>query len=515
MFPYLEQPAIALGPFTIHGFGVLAAAGISVGYFLSLRRMRISALDTATGSALVMWMVIAGLAGSHITALALNGPQTVLGDATALLRIWDGMSSFGGLFVGAAAGVWFLVRRGVSGQEIRAYLDAVAYVFPIAWIFGRAGCSIAHDHPGIRSTNILAVRYPDGSRFDAGLLELLAVIPIAVLFLALGKHRRAPGFYLATLFVLYGPVRFLIDSIRIGEVRYLGLTTGQYGAGVTTLIGLAMLLLWAGTTSSERKHGRSSRSSIHRSTRSSSRASWNESSMTDQPSIASLRSQARIAGFLYLIIIVAGGVGYTMHSTLFVWNDAAATAGNIRASEQLWRLSFAAMLVMLACDVAVAAIFYVLFMPVNRTLSLIACAFRLVLVAIVGVAILGRYMPLLLLKDTASAAFESDQLQAMGLLSIKMFERGFDVALVFFGFHCLAIGWLIYRSSFLPRFLGVLLLIAGLCYLISTFVNLVFPVVALPFDIQLLSYVAEMALCLWLIVIGVNAERWKEQASAA
>ena len=108
-----------------------------------------------------------------------------------------------------------------------------------------------------------------------------------------------------------------------------------------------------------------------------------------------------------------------------VWNDAAATAANILASEQLWRLSFAAMLVMLACDVAVAAIFYVLFKPVNSTLSLIACAFRLVLVAIVGVAILGRYAPLLLLKDAASAAFETDQLQALGLLSIKMFERGF------------------------------------------------------------------------------------------
>ncbi len=237
--------------------------------------------------------------------------------------------------------------------------------------------------------------------------------------------------------------------------------------------------------------------------------------MIDQTSRALPRLQARIAGFLYLIIIVAGGVGYTTHSTLFISNDAAATAGNILASEQLWRLSFAAMLVMLACDVAVAAIFYVLFKPVNRTLSLIACAFRLVLVAIVGVAILGRYAALLLLKDTASAAFETDQLQAMALLSIKMFEQGFDVALVFFGFHCLAIGWLIYRSRFLPRFLGVLLVIAGLCYLISTFVNLVFPVVALPFDIQLLSYVAEMALCLWLIVIGVNAQRWMEQAGAA
>ncbi len=237
--------------------------------------------------------------------------------------------------------------------------------------------------------------------------------------------------------------------------------------------------------------------------------------MTEQTSIASPRSQARIAGVLYLIIFVAGAIGYTVHSTLFVSNDAAATAGNILASEELWRLSLAAMLVMLACDVAVAAIFYALFRPVSRTLSLIACAFRLALVAIVGVAILGRYAPLLLLKGSATAAFETEQLQAMALLSIKLFERGFDVALVFFGFHCLAIGWLIYRSSFLPRFLGVLLVVAGLIYLISTFVNLVFPVVALPFDMQLLSYAAEAVLCLWLIVKGVNAERWMELASAA
>jgi hypothetical protein len=237
--------------------------------------------------------------------------------------------------------------------------------------------------------------------------------------------------------------------------------------------------------------------------------------MIDQTSRASPRLQARIAGILYLIIIVVGAIGYTTHSTLFVENNAAVTASNLRESEQLWRLSSGAMLIMLACDVAVAAIFYVLFAPVNKTLSLIGFAFRLVLVPIIAVALLGRYAPLLFLKDSASAAFEADQVQAIGLLSVKLFEHGFEVALVFFGFHCLVIGWLILRSTFLPRFLGVLLVIAGLFYLISTCVDLVFPEVPLPFDIQLGSYGAEAVLCLWLIVIGVNAERWKEQAAAA
>ena len=237
--------------------------------------------------------------------------------------------------------------------------------------------------------------------------------------------------------------------------------------------------------------------------------------MTDQTSKASPRRQARIAGFLYLIIIVAGGVGYTTHSTPIVWNDAAATADNILASEQSWRLSSAAMLVMLVCDVAVAAIFYVLFEPVNRALSLMGFAFRLVLVAIVGVAQLARYLPLLLLKDATSVAIGTEQTQALGLLSIKLFERGFTVALVFFGVDCLVIGWLVCRSSFLPRILGVLLSIAGLLYLTDSVRLLVFPMVTLPFDILLLSYLVEMALCLWLIVVGVNAEKWSEQAGAA
>ncbi|MFQ5549395.1 MAG: DUF4386 domain-containing protein [Woeseia sp.] len=237
--------------------------------------------------------------------------------------------------------------------------------------------------------------------------------------------------------------------------------------------------------------------------------------MTDQASDVLPRLQARIAGFLYLIIIVAGAVGYTTHSSLIVWNDAASTASNILASAQLWRLSSLVMLIMLASDVGVAAIFYLLFKPVNRTLSLVGCAFRLILVAVIAVAILFRYLALYLSNDTASTAIGINQSQALVILSVRLFEQGFTVALVFFGFHCLAIGWLILRSSFLPRFLGVLLLISGVLYLCDSTRVLVFPMVALPFDILIPSYISEIVLCLWLIVVGVNAGKWKEQAGAA
>lgn len=241
MFLYVEQPAIKAGPLTIHGFGLLVAAGILVGYWLALRRMRMCGLDTGTGSALVMWMVVAGLAGSHLASLALSGAGTAFAQPATLVRIWDGMSSFGGLLAGAAAGLWFLARRKRPSRETVGYFDAIAFAFPVAWMFGRAGCAIAHDHPGIRTSSILAVQYPDGPRFDAGLLEFFASGLIAILFVALAKRPRLPGFYIATLLILYGPMRFLIETVRIGETTYFGMTTGQYGAAVATLAGVSLM----------------------------------------------------------------------------------------------------------------------------------------------------------------------------------------------------------------------------------------------------------------------------------
>jgi hypothetical protein len=237
--------------------------------------------------------------------------------------------------------------------------------------------------------------------------------------------------------------------------------------------------------------------------------------MTEHISTSSPRLQARIAGFIYLIIIFVGGFGYYTGSALIDFGDASATASNIMASEQLWRLGFVALLVMLACDVGVAVIFYVLFKPVNRTLALLGFAFRLVMTAILGVNMLARFAPLLLLRDVASSAsFRTDQMQALALLSVKLFEQGFIAALVFFGVDCLVIGWLIFRSTFLPRILGVLLAVAGLCYLTNSIVDFVFPALTLPSYFLVPSYVIELALSLWLIVMGVNAEKWKEQAAA-
>lgn len=233
---------------------------------------------------------------------------------------------------------------------------------------------------------------------------------------------------------------------------------------------------------------------------------------------ASPRLKARTAGVLYLIIIVAAPFAEVfVRGRLVVYGDAAATAANIMAHEPLFRLAGAADLIAFVCDAAVALIFYELLRPVSRGLALLAAFFRLLHVAIVAVNTLNCFAPLVFLGSAHFlTAFKPDQLQALALGALSLHGMGYNIGLVFFGFHCLLIGYLIFRSAFLPRILGGLMAIAGLCYLTNSFANLLSPAFAghlFPY-IMAPCGVAEISLCLWLLVRGVNAQRWEEQATA-
>jgi uncharacterized protein DUF4386 len=230
------------------------------------------------------------------------------------------------------------------------------------------------------------------------------------------------------------------------------------------------------------------------------------------------RLKARTAGALYLIIIVVASFAeFFVHGQLAVGSDAAATAANILAREPLYRLGGAAVLIYLACDTAVALIFYELFKPVSRSFALLAAFFRLLMVTILGVNLLNHFAPLVLLKGSHLTAFTTDQLQALALVSLRMYAQGFNIALVFFGFHCVLIGSLIFRSTFLPRVIGVLLAITGVLYLTNSFANFLAP----EFGALLFRYLlpfglpGELSLTLWLLVVGVNVQRWNELASSS
>jgi hypothetical protein len=194
-----------------------------------------------------------------------------------------------------------------------------------------------------------------------------------------------------------------------------------------------------------------------------------------------------------------------------------ATAGKILGSKSLYSLGGAAELIVNACDIGVALIFYELLKPVSRELSLFAVFFRLVFAAIASANVLNHFAPLLLMSGADYlTAFNPDQLRALAVTFIRLHTIGFDIALVFFGFHCVAVGYLFFRSTFFPRILGALLAIAGFGYLINSFASFVSPAFAAHlFHYTLVLGVGEILLPLWLLVIGVNAQRWKEQASAA
>jgi hypothetical protein len=229
-----------------------------------------------------------------------------------------------------------------------------------------------------------------------------------------------------------------------------------------------------------------------------------DSSLTTVPA----RAVARIGGVLYLIII-ALGVFQEMfvRSRMIVPADAAQTAANIASMEWLWRLGIAAELLLLSCATALTVVFLVLLGPVSRLLTWLAVFFNLIAIAIEGAASLSLVEALFPLgKAGYLQAFEPSQLHALARLDTRSHAHGFGIALIFFGWCAVIVGILIYRSGFLPRVLGVLMGIAGICYLVNSFALIVVPAVAARLfpAILLPAFVAETSLALWLLLKGVK-----------
>ena len=228
---------------------------------------------------------------------------------------------------------------------------------------------------------------------------------------------------------------------------------------------------------------------------------------------ASPRLTARMAGVFYLLTVLGGVFAQGFVSDrLVVSGDAAATATNILTHKSLFQLGFTVYLTEMACQIIATVLFYVLLKPVSRSVSLLAAFLGLAGCAIKTLSRLFYLAPLLVLGGAHYlSVFSLEQLQALALLFFNVNDQGAGIALVFFGFSALLKGYLIVRSTFLPRILGVLSLLAGLGLL--TFLS---P----PLGYRLFPYVAALGLLgaapqiLWLLVFGVNEQRWKEQASA-
>jgi hypothetical protein len=236
--------------------------------------------------------------------------------------------------------------------------------------------------------------------------------------------------------------------------------------------------------------------------------------MMERIAEASPRFKARMAGVFQLLeALTAASPGVFVLGRLVVSGNAAATAANILGHERLFWLGFASSLIGVACHIAWALLMYELLKPVNKSLSSLAAFVILVGCAIQALTSLFYIAPLIILQGGGSlSAFTPEQLQALALLFVKLRTYAFDIYLVFFGFWCILIGYLIFRSTFLPRVLGVLVAISGLgwvTYLSPPLANHLWPFIATA------SALGEIPLEFWLIVMGVNVQRWKQQAGAA
>jgi Domain of unknown function (DUF4386) len=226
---------------------------------------------------------------------------------------------------------------------------------------------------------------------------------------------------------------------------------------------------------------------------------------------------ARTGGALYLAIIVLGAFaeGFVANK-LLVPGDAAATAHNILASPALWRISVAGDLIVALCAVPLLWIEYLLLRPVSKQLILLAVLFNLVSLAVEAIS----KLCLLLVMPTLGNAdflrvFEPQQLQILANLALRSHDIAFNISLIFFGFTCLINGYLIFKSGYLPKFVGILMQAAGMSYLVACFAALFAPAFAdlITPAILLPPFIGESSFCLWLLLKGVNIEKWKERTS--
>jgi phosphatidylglycerol:prolipoprotein diacylglycerol transferase len=270
--PYIKVPEIPL-PFadalpsamqTIKPFGLLVATGVYVGAWVAMRRGKQRGLDEAKLNSFIVWVVGLGFVGAHVFDAIFYTPERIARDPLYLFKLWAGLSSYGG-FLGAILGA--LAFKYVKREKVLPYVDVVCSAFPLAWVFGRAGCATVHDHPGSESNVWWAVQYfhpdvrnPDAwgllydaaqtrGRFDLGLYEMLLTVPLATAFHFLWSSKpRAFGFYAGWMSILYAPVRFVLDFMRIepgggheADPRYAGLTPAQWAC--FGLLGLGVFLL--------------------------------------------------------------------------------------------------------------------------------------------------------------------------------------------------------------------------------------------------------------------------------
>ena len=231
------------------------------------------------------------------------------------------------------------------------------------------------------------------------------------------------------------------------------------------------------------------------------------------------KTYARIAGILYLIIAVVGGFSILyVPSVILAPGDAAKTAANLLANQGLFGLGVVADVVVMTTEIVLSAMLFVLFKPTSPTLSMIAMVSRLTMVLVMAINLLIYITPMLLLRDVDQGGLGIDQRQAAAQVLFEAHRYGIYIWDIFFGMHLAALGYLIVKSGYFPRLLGLAIVIGSLGYLLEGLLKVTFfENAALGTAVVVLLVVAsvsELAFALWLLVRGPNIAAWEKKLAA-
>jgi prolipoprotein diacylglyceryltransferase len=243
VLPYLDVPALELGFVRLEVPALLAALAIVVQLQLVIDRAPRFGIEGRVVFHLLLWGLGFGLLGGHLFSLLIRHPGEAR-DALSWLRFWEDPSAFGGVAGGLLGAFAVMHARRMPAAERLRSLDCLVFALPFTLCVANLASALRHSRVGVATEHPLAMRFPDGvARLDLGLLELLLVIPLAALFAWLGRRERPSGLYLGLFLAVYGPLRFVLEALRIVEVRYWGWTPAQYVAVAAAVAGVGVLAI--------------------------------------------------------------------------------------------------------------------------------------------------------------------------------------------------------------------------------------------------------------------------------
>jgi phosphatidylglycerol---prolipoprotein diacylglyceryl transferase len=232
MIPYYPEPVLRLGSVAIGVFRLTLVAAVVLGGWIMIRRACRFKMSGHLMFSVSRWAIAFGLIGAHLAKLMMDYTAMFLSDPAVVFTTSRGIRSIGGLAGGLLGALICCKLRHVPWLETFRMLDIMAFAMPFAFAAGRFGCFLVHDHRGLPSTSWIAVQFPEGPRYDLGLIECVFLTALSAVFLLVDRKPRRTGFFLALYGVIYGGFRIWLDTLHIQPMRF-------YEGSTLVLMGIA------------------------------------------------------------------------------------------------------------------------------------------------------------------------------------------------------------------------------------------------------------------------------------